>query len=206
MQTRFGELYFKIKKPKRIDTFLNQHFKCTGHSPKNILVQPVDKLSYDENSTVRFIKRFETELKWIKLLQSAFPPGFHDNVYHEGSISKIPDFDVFSLLEYRKRKSRSHVKRQKRNDKRKKCAAQKSNTSLYDLSTKLREHGQHAMLSFLSSLPILVLHILDTEDNRFYDRNHQLYEAALLTRCYTQQALRPEMDSGMNHKKKKTFH
>ena len=38
-------------------------------------MQPVEKLSYDENSTVRFntIKRFETELKWIKLLQSVSP-------------------------------------------------------------------------------------------------------------------------------------
>ena len=68
----------------------------------------------------------------------------------------------------------------------KRCAAQKSGTSLYNLSSKLREHGRHAMLSFLSSLPIPVLHILDIEANRFYDMNHQMYEAALLTRCYTQ--------------------
>ena len=39
------------------------------------------------------------------------------------------------------------------------------------------------MLSFLSSLSISVLRILDTEANKFYDRNHQLYDAALLTRC-----------------------
>ena len=38
-------------------------------------------------------------------------------------------FDVFSLLEIRKCKSRSHGKRQKGNDKRKRCAAQKDNTS-----------------------------------------------------------------------------
>ena len=56
----------------------------------------------------------------------------------------------------------------------KRCAAQ--NTSLNDLSTKLREHGQHEMYSFFSSLPIPVLHILDIEANRFYDRNHQMYE------------------------------
>ena len=58
-------------------------------------MQPVEKLSYDENSTVRFntIKRFETELKWIKLLQSASPLGFNDNIYHEGNISKMPDID-----------------------------------------------------------------------------------------------------------------
>ena len=97
LKTRFGEHYPKIKKPKKIDTFLYQHFKRTGHSPNNVLVQPVDKLSYDENSTstVRFntIKRFETELKWIKLLQSASPLCFNDNIYHEGNISKMPDFD-----------------------------------------------------------------------------------------------------------------
>ena len=65
----------KLKNPKKIDTFLYQHFKRTGHSPDNVLVQPVEKLIYDENSSVRFntIKGLETELKWIKLLQSASP-------------------------------------------------------------------------------------------------------------------------------------
>lgn len=180
-----------------------QHFKRTGHSPKNVLVQLVEKLSYDKNSSVNFnnIKRFETELKWIKLLQTASPLGLNDNIYHEGNISKMPDFDVFSLLEIRKRKSRSHGKRQKGNDKRKRCAAQKSNTSLYDLSTKLRDQGRHAMLSLLSSLPIPVLRILDIEANKFYDRNHQIYDAALLTRCYTQHALRPLIDSEINHQR-----
>ena len=55
------------------------------------------------------------------------------------------------------------------------------------------------MLSYLSSLPIAALRSLDTESNRFYDRNHQMYEAALLTRCYTQHALRPFIDSKSNH-------
>ena len=78
------------------DTFLYQHFKRTGHSPNDVKVQPVEKISYDENSSVRLknIKRFETELKWIKLLQTPFPLGFNDNIYHEGNISKMPDFDV----------------------------------------------------------------------------------------------------------------
>ena len=57
------------------------------------------------------------------------------------------------------------------------------------------------MLSFLSSLPISVLRNLDTEPNKLYDRNHQLYDAALLTRCYTQHALRPFIDSETNHKR-----
>ena len=76
------------------------------------------------------IKRLETELKLIKLLQSASPLGFNDKIYQEGKKFKMSDFDVFSLLEIRKRKRRSHDKRQKGNDKRKRCAAQKSGTSL----------------------------------------------------------------------------
>ena len=88
---------------------------------------------------------------------------------------------------------------QKGNDKRKICAAQKSGTSLYNFSSKLRDHGRHAKLSFLSSLPIPVLRILDIEANRFYDRNHQMYEAALLTR--SQHALRPFIDAEINHQR-----
>ena len=110
-------------KPK----FLFQHIKRTGHSPNSVLVQPVEKLSFDENSSVRFntIKRLETDLKWIQLLQSASPLGFNDNNFHEENISKTPDFDVFSLLEIRKRKPRAHGKGQKGNDKHRRCAAQK---------------------------------------------------------------------------------
>ena len=98
---------------------------------------------------------------------------------------------------------RSHGKRQKGNDKRKSCAAQKLGTPLNNLSSKLREHGRHAMLSFLCSLPIPVLRILDIEANRFYmyDRNHQMYEDALLTRCYTQHALRPFIDAEIKHQR-----
>ena len=53
-----------------------------------------------------------------------------------------------------------------------KSALKKSNTSLKDLSKELEDHGRHSMLSFLSSLPISVLRVLDTEANKFYDRNH----------------------------------
>ena len=113
----------------------------------------------------------------------------------------MPDFDVFSLFEIRKRKPRSHGIRQKGNDKRKRCAAQNLGTSLIKLSSNLREHGRHTMLSFLSSLPIPVLRILDIEANRFYDRNHQMYESVLLNRCYTQHALRPFIDAEINHQR-----
>ena len=89
LNNRFGEHYRKIKNPKKIDTFLYQHFKRTGHSPDNVLVQPVEKSIDDENSSLRFntIKSLETELRWIKLLQYASPLGFNDNIYQEGNIS-----------------------------------------------------------------------------------------------------------------------
>ena len=187
LQKRFGEHYRKMKKPKPIDTFLYQHFKLTGHSPNDVLVQPVEKLTYEKNSPSRFkiIKRHETELKWMKLLQTPFPLGFNDNIYHEGNISKMPDFDVFSLLEIRKRKFRSHGIRKKGNGTRKKRAVKKSNTSLKDFSKVLEDHGRHSMLSFLNSLPVSALHILDTEANKFYDRHVQLYNAALLIRSHS---------------------
>ena len=70
-----------------------------------------------------------------------------------GNISKMPDFDVFSLLEIRKRKCKSHGKRQKGNDKRKRCAAQKSGTSLNNVSSKLREPVDMQCFLFLVPFP-----------------------------------------------------
>ena len=40
---------------------------------------------------------------------------------------------------------------------------------------------------------------LDEHANKFYDRKLDLYEAALLTRYYTQHVLRPYIDSEINH-------
>ena len=54
------------------------------------------------------------------------------------------------------------------------------------------------MLSKLASLSVSSLRKLDDEANKFYDITN-LYEAALLTRCYTQHALRPYIDSEINH-------
>ena len=55
------------------------------------------------------------------------------------------------------------------------------------------------MLFKLASLSVSSLRKLDYVANKFYDRKHDLYEAALLTRCYTQHDLRPYIDSEINH-------
>ena len=96
-----------------------------GLTTEAVSAETVDGFNgFNKNSSSRFkiIKRHETELKWIKLLQTPFPLGFNDNIYHEGNISKMHDFDGFSLLEIRKRKSRSHGIRKKGNGKRKKTS------------------------------------------------------------------------------------
>ena len=80
-------------------------------------------------------------------------------------------------------------------------SVKRNNTSLKDLSQECKGNSRHSMLSFLSSLPISVLRVLGTEANNFYDTNHPLYNAALLTRCYTQHALRPFIDTETNHKR-----
>ena len=55
------------------------------------------------------------------------------------------------------------------------------------------------MLSKLASLSVSSLRKLDDEANKLYDRKHDLYETALLTRCYTQHALRPYIEFEINH-------
>ena len=113
----------------------------------------------------------------------------------------MPDFDVFSVLECKKRKSRSHGKRKNGNIKRKICIEKLFNTSLKDLSLALTNHGRHGLFSFLSSLPISVLRNLEFEANKLYDRANKLYKAALLTRCYVQHILSPYIGSEVKHKR-----
>ena len=115
------------------------------------MVQPVEKNIQKSNSTERFknILRHELELKWIKRLQTPFPLGFNDNIYHEGNISKMPDFDAFFLLDIKKRNKRSHGKRKNGKFKRK----HKAVFSLFDLNILLNS-GRQQMLPKLTSLSV----------------------------------------------------
>ena len=61
----------------------------------------------------------------------------------------MADFDVFSLLEFRKHKSRSHGLRQKGNKRRKMFAVNRTNTSLKDLLQELKGTSRYSLLSFL---------------------------------------------------------
>ena len=54
-------------------------------------------------------------------------------------------------------------------------------------------------LSYLVTLSISSLRNLDIEAYKRYDIAHRLYDAVFLTRCYTQPALCPYIDSRINH-------
>ena len=72
--------------------------------------------------------------------------------------------------------------------------AKKTNSMLGFLRRNLRSSSEDTKANGL-----LKLRNLDTEANKFYDRAHRLYDAAILTRCYTQHALRPYIDYEINH-------
>ena len=97
-------------------------------------------------------------------------------MYHEGNLFKMPDVDVISLLEFRKRTARSYGIKKNGNCQHKSRVQKLANCTLRDLATKLDVHGRHCMFSYFSSLPNSVLRSLATEANKFYDRtNYYLY-------------------------------
>ena len=114
----------------------------------------------------------------------------------------MPDFAVlFSLLECKKPKIRSHDKRKKQHYCAKICTENRINMSLKDLSIDLNIHGRHGLLSFLSFISISVLHNLELETYTLYNIANKLYKAALLTRYYVQHFHGPYVDSEVNHKR-----
>ena len=96
----------KLKKQRKlILSFINisGELVINDHLVKfwfNLLKKNIHK-SYS-TERLKTILRHELELKWIKRLQTPFPFGFNDNIYHEGNISKMPDFDVFPRLDIKK--------------------------------------------------------------------------------------------------------
>ena len=65
----------------------------------------------------------------------------------------MPDYDVFSLLEFHKRTARSQEIKKNGNCKRKNRIKKLANCTLRDLAGILDVHGRRSMVSYLSSLP-----------------------------------------------------
>lgn len=175
------------------------HFRNSGHSLKDISFQPLESFDFDPTLTKRFKyqARCLAELEWIKLLQTPYPLGLNDNIYHEGNISKNPDIDVFNILSITKRKRRSHGRRKNHNIKRK----SKSSISMSELFSIYKHSGRHALLSRVTSLSISCLQKVDEEADDIYIRTHPMYEVASIVQSYSQHVLHPHIDEASSHKR-----
>ena len=75
-------------------------------------------------------------------------------IYHYGNMSKLPDFDVFCLIDIRKGKPRSHASPVNGNVKHK----SRIGMTLSELLSIVKQSGRYSMLSVLTSpsLPVNV--------------------------------------------------
>ena len=101
----------------------------------------------------------------------------------------------FFLLNIHKCNNRSEGKLKNGNLKRK----TKHVLNISELTIILKYSGQNMALSRLVTLSISSLRNLDIKANKFYDRAHRLYDAALLTQCYSQHAFWPYIVSEINN-------
>lgn len=197
LKMRFREHFYKMRNHTKFTTFLYQHFRKSGHTFDKVSIQPVEHITYQLNSSssLKIKVRHSAEFNWIKNLQTPFPLGLNDNIYKEGNISNNPNIDIFSILNIRKRKSRSHGCRKNGNIKRK----SRINMSVADLDVILKNSGRHSMLSRLTSLSIKSLKDIDEEADNHVIRTDPFYTVSYLIQSYTQHILRPHIDSDSDH-------
>ena len=191
IKERFREHIYKIKNGGRYNSFIYRHFKLDGHGLDNLAVQIVECLSFDRNTSSNFkIKaRCTAEFNWIKRLQTPYPLGLNDNILHQGNISNDPSIDIFSLCEIRKRKSRSHGRRQNGNIRRRRCKS----LTLQECLNFLNTGGRHLLLSSISSLPLSQLRLLEQEADKIILRTDKFYLCAIIILNYAKHYLHPRI-------------
>ena len=89
LKVRFREHLYKIRNAKKLKKFLYNHFRITGHTINDVIIQPLEYLVFDQTATKGFIiqARHNAELKRIRNLQTPYPLGLNDNIYRDGNIS-----------------------------------------------------------------------------------------------------------------------
>ena len=179
--------YRRIKVSRKIDNCLYRHFnKLITLLAVFLSIQPVEKITYDDNSTKRYrnIMRHELELKWINDYKHHIQLVLMIILTLKVTFLDYLILNLFSLLDIRKRNKRSHGK---------------TNFNFFRIKYHLIPF-RPSYGPFTFSYPsISSLRNLDIEANIIFDRVHRLNDAALLTQCYTQQALQPYIDSVINH-------
>jgi len=193
IKERFRKHIYKIKNGGRYNSFIYRHFKLDGHGLNNLAVQIVECLSFDRNTSSKFkIKArctAEFNCQWVKRLQTPYPLGLNDNILHQGHISNDPSVDIFSLCELRKRKSRSHGRRQNGNIKRRKYKS----LTLQECLNFLNTGGRHLLLSSISSLALSQLSLLEQEADTIILRTDKFYLCAIIIQNYAKHYLHPRI-------------
>jgi hypothetical protein len=141
----------------------------------------------------KFIK--ERELYWIKTLKTPFPLGLNDNIFHVGNLSRLPNFDIFTLFNRKLRNKRSHGKRKNNNVRRR----NRKNLTLADCHKIFTNSGRHTLLSTLSNLPVTTLRNLEEESDMIFFRTNPLYEVCNIIQIYALHKLRPHIDKEEDH-------
>lgn len=190
---------YKIRNSKKYKNFVYNHFRTTGHTVHNVILQPLEYITFDSTASkgYKIQARHNAELKWIRNLQTPYPLGLNDNIYREGNISKNPGIDVFNIMSITKRKRRSHGCRKNHNIKRK----SQCHLSLAELYDVYNRSGRHKLLSKITNLSISSIQKLDEEADDVYIRAHPFYEVACIVQSYTQHVLRPHIDVTSDHQR-----
>ena len=146
---------------KRANTFIAKHFNLPDHSVNDIRIQPIEEIEQRQQETERDLttRRLDRERFWMLELGTVYPYGLNDRLQNVGNVSKtgLKHQYVFSLLNKRKRRKRSHGHRRNK--------TRNSTTTiegLYDVF-KGENGGLHSLLTMLHSLRLENLHKLFLE-------------------------------------------
>jgi len=101
-----------------------------------------------------------------------------------GYISNDPSIDIFSLCEIRKRKSRSHGRRQNGNIRRRRCKS----LTLQECLNFLNTGEKHFIFSSISS-PLSQLRLLEQEGDKIILRTDKFYLCAIIIQNYAKHYL-----------------
>lgn len=195
---RTSEHLYRFRRNKKFKCLIYQHLSIYGHNINNIKVQPLEIVTKQPGQSHKQYEnsRKNSELNWIKKLQTAYPLGLNDNIMGKGNISRTSSIDIMDIVDKRTRNHRSHGKRVNRN----KRAKQRTNCSLKELLTIFKNNGRHQLLCKLGVIPITKLYEIYTESQNVSFQS-KIYEGARIITAFCYHRLFPRIDKPENHKR-----
>ena len=140
--------------------------------------------------------RLDSELKWIKQLQTVYPLGLNDNVMGVGNVSKLTNINIMEISSKKSRNNRPHGRRINRN----KRKFHRVFVSLSDLLNIFKNNGRHKLLCKLSTIPAQRLHNIYT-DCLTISHTSPKYELSLIISAFALNKLFPRPNKPENVKR-----